>query len=251
MFDTHAHLADSRFDSDRREVIENASKEGVSGIVCICSDFKELSIFQELLEKYSFIYGAVGVHPHDASFYGKLEERLYEALNQKKIVALGEIGLDYHYENSPRDVQKKVFKKQLRIAKEKNLPVIIHTRDAMKDTIDILRKERIEKGVMHCFSGTKKDMEILIDMGFYISLAGPVTFPKASNLQEIAQLVPAERLVVETDSPYLAPQPVRGKRNEPRYVKFTVQKIASLRGLSEEEVKIFTSKNAKSLFCLS
>ncbi len=250
MFDTHAHLADSRFKEDRDQVIKNAVQKGVSGIICVCSDFEELDVFCRLLEEYDFIYGAAGIHPHDASRYRELQPELYRALMQDKIVALGEIGLDYYYENSPRDVQKKAFRSQLVLAKQKNLPVIVHCREAMKDALSILQDEEIHRGVMHCFSGTENDMRICLDMGLYISLAGPVTFPRASKLQTIARLLPMERLLVETDSPYLAPQPVRGRRNEPSFVRYIIEKIASLREIPEGKLSQITSQNARRLFNL-
>jgi len=250
MFDTHAHLADPRFNLDRIEVIERAIEEGICGILCVCSDFQRLDIFYQLLEKYEFIYGAVGIHPHDASCYNLLQGKLYEALKKDKIVALGEIGLDYYYENSPRKIQKEVFRSQLDLARQKNLPVIIHSREAMEDTLRILQEKEIHRGVMHCFSGTENDMKLCLEMGLYISLAGVLTFPKALKLQRIACSVPLDRLVVETDSPYLAPQPVRGKRNEPSFIKYTIQKIASLRGISQSKLEEVTSQNARKLFNL-
>ncbi len=250
MFDTHAHLADSRFNLDRDQVIKNALQEGISGIICVCSDFEELDVFYRLLEKYDFIYGAVGIHPHHAVALKKLQAKLYQMLTHNKIVALGEIGLDYHYENSPREIQKEVFQYQLTLARQKKLPVIIHSREAMKDTLKILKQQEIHQGVMHCFSGTKKDMKICLDMGLYISLAGTLTFPKSSKLDEIASSVPLERLVVETDSPYLAPQPMRGKRNQPAFVKYVIQKISFLKGISENNLSQITSQNAKKLFNL-
>ena len=250
MFDTHAHLADSRFDADRRQVIDNALQEGISGIICVCSDFEELDLFYRLLEEHDFIYGAVGIHPHDASLQGRLKEKLHRALQHDKVVALGEIGLDYYYENSPREVQKGAFRCQLVLAREKRLPIIVHSREAMPDTLRILQEEQIHQGVMHCFSGNEEDATVCLDMGLYISLAGPVSFPKASKLQEIARIVPLERLVVETDAPYLAPQPVRGRRNEPSFVKYVVEKIAILRGFSEKTLGDITSRNARELFQL-
>jgi len=250
MFDTHAHLTDSRFHKERDRVIERAVKEGMSGIICVCSDFKELDVFYHLLDEYDCIYGAVGIHPHDASAHRRLESRLNEALAHSKIVALGEIGLDYYYENSPRDIQKRVFQSQLNLAKQQNLPVIIHSREAMEDTLSILYKEKVNGGVMHCFSGKEEDVQVFLDMGFYISIAGPVTFPRAFKLQNVARFVPLNRLLVETDSPYLAPQPVRGKRNEPLFVKYVIQKIASLREIPEERISQITSRNARKLFKL-
>jgi len=248
MFDTHAHLAAHHFDKDRTEVIKNAVEQGIEGIICICSDFEELDVFYKLLEEYNFIYGAVGIHPHDASSYKRLQEKLSEVLTNDKIVALGEIGLDYYYENSPRDIQKEAFILQLTLAKQRDLPVIIHTRCAMRDTLEILKDKGIRRGVMHCFSGEEDDMRACLDMGLYISIAGPVTFPKAARLQNIARLTPQGRLLVETDSPYLAPQPVRGKRNEPSFVKYIVQKISSLRKITEDKLRQIISQNAKELF---
>lgn len=251
MFDTHAHLADPRFDPDRREVIQNARDNGLSGIICVCSDLERLGIFYRLLEEYPFVYGAVGVHPHDASTYLHLQDKLHQALQHKKIVALGEIGLDYHYQNSPRDTQKEIFAMQLDLARERELPVIIHSREAIKDTLQILEGGKVSRGVMHCFSGMEKDVEDFLGLGLFISFAGPVTFPKASETRNTARTVPVERLMVETDCPYLAPQPVRGKRNEPRYVKYVVQKIAALLETSGEEIEEVTSRNAHRLFGLA
>ncbi len=250
MFDTHAHLADKRFDADRAQVIESALNEGISGIICICSDFERLKVFSHLIKSYDLVWGAVGVHPHDAIAYNTLKEKLDQVLKKDKIVALGEIGLDYYYKNSPPKIQKEVFSHQLSLAKKRNLPVIIHSREAMKDTLKILQDNKINQGVVHCFSGTEEEMKICLEMGLYISLAGPLTFPKASNLQKIASLISLRRLVVETDSPYLAPQPVRGKRNQPAFVKYVLQKISFLRGISEEKLTQITSDNAKELFKL-
>ena len=250
MIDTHAHLTDRRFNPDRDSVIQRALHQGITLIICVCSDFGELDLFYSLLEKYNFLYGAAGIHPHDAFYWKDLEPKLIKALEHEKIVALGEVGLDYHYENSPRTVQKEVFKFQLELAKEKGFPVIIHSRDAMKDTLAILRGEKIHKGVMHCFSGNEEDMRTCLELGLYISLAGTVTFPKAFNLQKIASSVPLDKLVVETDCPYLAPQPVRGKRNEPSFLKYVIEKIASIRGLDQRKLTLTTSENAKNLFGL-
>lgn len=250
LFDTHAHLTDPRFDEDRAQVIERATQEGVAGIICVCSDFKELDVFYRLLDGHDFIYGAAGIHPHNASTYEMAQPKLAQALTHNKIVALGEMGLDYYYDNSPREVQKEVFKLQLALAKKKNLPVIIHSRNAMQDTLEILDDAEISRGVMHCFSGEEEAMWTLLDMGLCISLAGVVTFPKASKVHNVAARVPLERLIVETDSPYLAPQPVRGKRNEPSFVKHIVEEIASLKKISVQELAMITFKNVLQLFKL-
>ncbi len=250
IFDSHAHLTDLRFEKDRSQVIENALTQRVSQILSVCSFFteREAEDFVELLEDYQFIFGSAGIHPHDAKQRDKLWPKLEQTLQMRKVVALGEIGLDYHYDNSPREVQKKVFRQQLKLANTRGLPVIIHSREAMEETLDILRSEGVSSGVMHCFSGSEEEMKACLDLGLHISVAGPVTFPKASRLQRIAQTVPLDRLLVETDCPYLAPQPVRGKRNEPAFVRYVVQKIGQLRGMTTEQVAEVTTQNAQTLF---
>jgi len=230
------------------EVIKRSIKNNMESILCVCPTFHELDIFLQLRKKHPFIYGAIGIHPHDASGYRDGEQNLGIAIKEEEIVALGEIGLDYHYENSCREIQAEVFRKQLRLAKENGLPVIIHSRDAMHDTLRILGEEKIKKGVMHCFSGTVADMGTCVDMGFYISVAGPVTFPNAKLCRAIAGSVPAERLLIETDCPYLSPQPVRGKRNEPSFLKYIVERIAEIRNVTISEIDETTSRNARILF---
>ncbi len=246
MIDTHAHLADKRFNSDREEVIKRAWDNNVEEILCICSDYAELETFSELLKKHDFIHGAIGVHPHDSSGYN--EEQLITAINDINPSALGEIGLDYHYNHSPKDVQLEVFKKQLNIAKTRELPVIIHSREAMADTLKILKEENINNGVMHCFSGNEREMRECLELGLYISIAGPVTFPGAEKLKSVASIAPGDRLLIETDSPYLAPQPVRGKRNEPSWVKYILEELSELRNVPRDELERQTAGNARSLF---
>ena len=250
IFDSHAHLTDPHFKKDRAQVIENARAHGVGQILSVCSLFtdQETEAFAELLEHYDFIFGSAGIHPHDAKQRNGLWSRLEKTLQMKKIVALGEIGLDYHYDNSPRQVQKEVFRQQLKLAKGWDLPVVIHSREAMMETLDILRSEDVHSGVMHCFSGSEEEMRACLNLGLYISVAGPVTFPRATRLQRIAQTVPLDRLLVETDSPYLAPQPVRGRRNEPAFVRYIVEKIGQLRGMPPELVAEITAQNARRLF---
>ncbi len=252
IFDSHAHLTDLHFKNDRAQVIETSLAQGVGQILAICSFFteREAEDFVELLEDYQFIFGSAGIHPHDAKQWDKLWPKLEKTLKIKKIVAFGEIGLDYHYDNSPRKVQKEVFRQQLKLANTQGLPVIIHSREAMEETLDILRSEGASSGVMHCFSGSEEEMKACIDLGLHISVAGPVTFTKASRLQQIAQTVPLDRLLVETDCPYLAPQPVRGKRNEPAFVRYVVEKIGQLRGMIPEQVAEITTQNARRLFKL-
>jgi len=251
MFDTHAHLADERFNKDRAQVIERALKAGISEILCICSNIEELNVFFRSLSQYSFVWLAAGVHPHDASKYKGIKEMLESALKTKRFCALGEIGLDYYYMNSPQKIQKEVFKAQLRFAREKDLPVIIHTREAAEDTWRILKDETIGQGVIHCFSGDKKELERYLELGFYISFTGIITFPTAFDLRNLVSLVPLDKLLLETDCPYLAPQPVRGRRNEPAFLRYTMEEIARIRHLSEEELERVTSQNASRLFRIS
>jgi len=249
MIDTHAHLADGKFDPDREQVIERAASTGVSQIVCILSDFKKKNVenFKALLKKVC-IYGAVGIHPHDAIKAGENQDTLKEILSHPKIVALGEIGLDYHYLNSPKEIQLKVFEEQMETASARKLPVIIHCREAFTDCSAVLKKAGYSKVVLHCFSGTEENLKFYLDLGFYISFAGPVTFPKAVTLRELVKKVPDDRLLLETDCPYLAPQPVRGKRNEPSFIKYVYETVAETRGVSFEELQKTVLKNSRTVF---
>ncbi len=248
MLDTHAHLADGRFDRDRAQVIERALKAKVKEILCVCCNAKELSVFSQALSSYPFIWLAAGIHPHDASKYEEMKKMLEPALKTKRFCALGEIGLDYHYMNSPRETQKEVFRQQLKLAREKDLPVIVHTREAAEDVWRILKDEAAGETVIHCFSGEERELERYLDLGFYVSFAGMITFPTASNLRDLVSLVPLDRLLLETDCPYLAPQPVRGKRNEPAFVRHTAQEIAHIRHIPPEELDEITTQNARKLF---
>lgn len=249
MIDTHAHLADNRFDTDREQVVERAAASGVSKIVCVLSDFKNKNVenFKALLKK-DCIYGAAGIHPHDAFTAGEEQDTLTEILSHPKVVALGEIGLDYHYLNSPKEIQLKVFEEQMATAKEKKLPVIIHCRDAFLDCSAVLKKAGHGKVVLHCFSGTEENLKFYLDLGFYISFAGPVTFPNAVTLRELVKKVPDDRLLLETDCPYLAPQPVRGKRNEPSYIRHIYEQVAVLRKVPLANLCETVLKNSRALF---
>jgi len=248
MFDTHTHLADARFKEDRAEVVERALKAGVNEAVCVCCNPEEIEIFSRTLSHYPFMRVAAGVHPHDASKYEKIKGMLEEAPRIDKFCALGEIGLDYHYMNSPKEVQKSAFKAQLKFARERNLPVIVHSREAHQDTYPILKDEKINRVVMHCFSGTEKELKRYLDLGFYISFAGPVTFPRAFNLRTLAKIIPRDKLLVETDSPYLAPQKMRGKRNEPAFLRYILEEIARIRQISFEKLSEITHLNARTFF---
>ncbi|NLN41417.1 MAG: TatD family hydrolase [Clostridiales bacterium] len=251
LFDTHAHLDDKRFDDDRNELIRGLPERGVSRVITPGIDIDSSKKCVQLAEKYDIVYAGVGIHPHEAS---KVEEDYLDQLRtmaqNKKVVAIGEIGLDYYYDFSPRDIQKKRFIEQIELAAELKLPIIIHNRDSHEDMLNILRehKDLINGGVMHCFSGSWEMAKIVLELGLYISLAGPVTFKNAKRPVEVAQNIPLDRLLIETDSPYLTPVPLRGKRNDPGHVALVAEKIAEIRGISAEEVGRITTENAIKLF---
>lgn len=251
IFDTHAHYDDPVYDKDREELFRTMRSEGVGIITDIGADIESTKRAVELSESYDFIYAAAGVHPSEVY---SLEETdmdfLREAAKNSKVVAIGEIGLDYHYEDTVREVQKKWFVRQLEIAKETNLPVVIHSRDAAQDTLDIMKAEHAEEigGVIHCFSYGWDMAKIYLDMGFYLGIGGVVTFKNAKKLKEVVQKAPLERLVLETDAPYLAPEPYRGKRNASHYLKYVINEIAVLRNLIPEEVILITEDNGKQMY---
>ncbi len=254
LFDTHAHLNAVQYDEDLQEVIQRAQDEGVSHIVVVGFDRPTIERAMELTEEYDFIYAAVGWHPVDA--IDMTEEDLQwikELASHPKVVAIGEMGLDYYWDKSPKEVQKEVFRKQIALAKEVKLPIIIHNRDATADIVQILKEENAAEvgGIMHCFSGSVEVAKQCIDMNFYISLGGPVTFKNAKKAKEVAKEIPLDRLLIETDCPYLTPHPFRGKRNEPSYVKYVAEQIAELKEITVEEVAKATTENAKKLFGIS
>ncbi|MDX8363123.1 TatD family hydrolase [Cytobacillus sp. IB215316] len=251
LFDTHAHLNATQFDEDVVDVINRAKMEGVSHIVVVGFDRQTITRAMELTDMYDFIYAAVGWHPVDA--IDMVDEDLSwieELASHPKVVAIGEMGLDYYWDKSPKDVQKEVFRKQIKLAKKVNLPIIIHNREATADVLQILEEENAEQvgGIMHCFTGSVEVAKKCMDMNFYISLGGPVTFKNAKKPKEVAKDIPLENLLIETDCPYLAPHPYRGKRNEPSYVKYVAESIAHLKGITVEEVSEKTGLNAKKLF---
>jgi len=251
LFDTHAHLNADDFRDDLEEVIERANNVGVSDIIVVGFDHPTIERTMELVEKYDHIYGCIGWHPLDAIDCTEEELQWIEQLcKHPKIVAYGEIGLDYHWDKSPKDIQQKLFRKQIRLAKKLRLPIAIHTRDAMEDTMTILKEEHAEEvgGIMHCFSGSVETAKECIKMNFYISLGGPVTFKNAKRPKAVAKEVPLDRILIETDCPYLTPHPYRGTRNEPAYVKLVAEQIADLKGISYEELAEATTKNAKFVF---
>ncbi|MEN8697708.1 TatD family hydrolase [Bacillus infantis] len=254
LFDTHVHLNAEQFEEDLEEVIGRAQAEGVSHMVVVGFDRPTITRAMELAEAYDFIFACVGWHPVDAIDMTDEDLAWIEELAaHPKVVAIGEMGLDYHWDKSPKDVQKDVFRRQIRLAKKVKLPIVIHNRDATADVVEILREEGAGEvgGIMHCYSGSVEVAKECLDMNFYISLGGPVTFKNAKKPKEVAEAVPLEKLLIETDCPYLAPHPYRGKRNEPAYVKLVAEQIAELKGLAYEEVAEATTENAKRLFGIS
>jgi TatD DNase family protein len=259
--DSHCHIDGKEFDADREDVIKRAESAGVRAMLVVgtgeASDFENFERAVEVAEKYENIFAAVGVHPHDAkTFDDEAENRLIElAQSSRKVVAWGEIGLDFYYDHSPRDVQARVFRRQIRIAKELGLPIIIHSRAADEETVAILTEEcaveNFRGGIMHCFGGTPAMAESLMKIGFLISFAGNVTFKKAENLREAARVVPIERLLIETDCPFLTPVPFRGKRNEPMYVVETARFLADFYGIELETLAKRTTRNFTEFFGLT
>jgi TatD DNase family protein len=259
--DTHAHLDDPKYDTDRNEVIERALAAGVKRIITVGCWSKEAGFkpVTDILDKYPFVYAALGVHPHDAKDavdpvpFEQIKKLATDKRYSGRIVAVGEAGLDYHYDNSPREVQREVFRIEINLARELNLPLIVHTREAEKDTMEILKDEGAGEigGVFHCFSGSLEMAKEALGMGFLLSFTGVVTFPKAEGLREVVKKVPVEKMLIETDCPYLAPVPQRGKRNEPAFVVNTAKAVAKTKALSIEDVARITTLNAEDLFGLN
>lgn len=251
LFDSHCHVDESRFDSDRDEVHQRMLQHGVTRYAVIGSDMASSRHAADYAAVHEGCYAAVGIHPHEASTLREGDlDLLAKWLGEEKVVALGEIGLDYYYDHSPRDVQQRVCEMQMDLAWQLNVPVAYHVRDAHQDMLDILKrhKGRLTEGIIHCFSGSWEIAKEYLRLGYYISFAGPVTFKKAPKLQEAAVNVPRDRLLIETDSPYLAPEPMRGRRNEPTHVRFVAEKIAQLRGEDPAELAAYTTANAMAVY---
>lgn len=250
LFDTHSHYNDEKFELDRKEIIEQTYKQGITKFVCAGYNLKSSREAVNIATKYDFIYSISGISPNDLEDYNKenLEDIKILAQN-KKNVAIGEIGLDYYWNKDNKELQKQVFIEQINIANELNLPIVIHSRDAVQDTIDLLKQHPVnKKGIFHCVQLNKYLIAEGLKLGFYISFAGPITFKNSKNAQEIVSLVPNDKILIETDSPYLAPEPVRGTRNDSRNVKYVAEKISDIKGLPVEQIAKITYENAKRIF---
>ena len=258
LFDSHSHLNDEKFDKDREEQIQKICESGVSNFITAGYSVESSKKALEIAKKYDFIYTTAGVSPNDIP---QTEEELWKQLaeiekivekNKEKICAIGEIGLDYYWNTDNKELQKKAFIEQIKIANKYNLPIVIHTREAVMDTLQILKENKVTKtGVFHCCPQNRELIKEGLKLGFYISFAGPITFKNSKNAEEMINLVPNDRILIETDSPYLAPEPVRGTRNTPANVKYIAQKIADVKGLTLEEVEKITFENTKNILYIS
>ena len=251
LIDTHAHLDDARFDGDRDAMIARAREAGVENFVTIGCDLTTSRAAVELADRYPFVYATVGVHPHEAKQIGdSWYDDLRRLAQHQKVVAYGEIGLDYHYNHSPPKLQRERFREQIVLARDLRLPIVVHTREAQDDTITVLKEENAADvgGVFHCFSGDARLAKDALDLGFLLSFSGVITFQNATMLRDIVKTVPMDRILVETDSPYLTPAPHRGKRNEPAHVRLVAEKIAAIQGMTTDQVAELTSQNARRVF---
>ncbi|MCQ4935644.1 MULTISPECIES: TatD family hydrolase [Anaerotignum] len=248
-FESHAHLDDKRFREDREELLGLLPSCGIDYVVNVGCDLKSSKQSIRLAERYDYIFASVGIHPHELyDMSSQTIEELRRLSQHKKVVAIGEIGLDYYYDTHPRELQQFWFRQQLRLAESVNKPVIIHSRDASQETFDIMSTSNVRKGVIHCYSGSAPMAVEYAKMGFYIGIGGVVTFPNAKKMVEVVDAVPLEKILIETDSPYLAPAPNRGKRNDPRNLEYIVTKIAEIKNISPKNVANITSRNAQNLF---
>jgi len=249
IFDTHAHYDDKQFHSDRDTLLQSLKEEGISLVLNAACDRQSIKNILKLVDKYEFLYGSAGIHPHDAKNMDDSDLALIEeALRHPKIRALGEIGLDYHYDFSERDVQREWFDKQLALASKLKVPVIIHDREAHKDCLDILQNYRDIACVFHCYSGSWESAKVLLNRGIYLSFTGVITYKNAAKSREVIEKMPADRLMIETDCPYLSPEPNRGKRNDSRNLRYTLDTVSVLRGISAEEAAKVTLENGKMFF---
>lgn len=251
LIDSHTHLTDERFEEDRYDILDTLNESGVELILNPSCNLKESKLAIELSEKYSYVYAAIGFYPSDLDDmnYDKLEE-LKKLASHDKVIAIGEIGLDYHWDDTEKEWQKKWFREQIRLAQKLDLPYIIHDRDAHGDVLKIVMEEKKAntRGILHCYSGSVELAKEFIKLGFLISIAGPVTFKNSKTVKKVASEIPLENLLIETDAPYLTPEPFRGKRNEPKYVRYTAEQIALLKGISYDRVADQTAENFRKFF---
>ncbi|ADL06826.1 TatD family hydrolase [Thermosediminibacter oceani] len=248
LVDVHAHLDDEAFDGDRDQLLEEIKSQGIK-VINAGTDLETSRFSLQLAREYGFVYACVGVHPHEASRVpADYLDALREMARDPKVVAIGEIGLDYHYNFSPGDVQKEVFEEQLSLARELGLPVVVHSREADCDTLEILKKSGVRKSLMHCYSGSPEMAAELAELGFYFSFGGPLTFKNAAKTREVAAGLPRDRVLIETDCPYLTPEPFRGKRNDPTRLPYIAAALAQIWRVPVEEVVEITCRNAVSLF---
>ncbi len=250
IFDSHAHYTDKAFNDDRENMLGSLTESGICGVINCGADIESSVFSLELAKEYPFIYAACGIHPEEVD---NLPENYIEILRgllkNEKCIAVGEIGLDYYWRKDNKELQKKVFEEQLRLAKELDLPVIIHDREAHEDTLDILKKYK-PKGVLHCFSGSVETAKEILKLGMYIGFGGALTFKNARKAVEVAEMLPIERLLLETDCPYMAPVPMRGKRNNSTYIPYVAEKVAEIKGINSQEVLDITNENARNLFSI-
>lgn len=251
IFDSHAHYDDEAFDEDRDELLKELNEEGVIGIINCASSYESISKVNSIVKKYDYIYGALGIHPENANEFTLevLDEILKITKSNNKIVAIGEIGLDYYWdENPPREIQKDTFRKQMALADKLGLPVIIHDREAHEDTLAIIKEFPNVNGVVHCFSGSVEFAKECVKEGYYIGVTGVVTFKKAKKIVEVVKEIPIDRILVETDCPYMAPEPNRGKRNKSIYIQYIIEKISEIKEIDSENINKYVNENLKNLF---
>lgn len=251
LIDTHAHL-DFEYDSGKtvKDIVDEAALEKVTKIITISSSPDSMDEVKNIASSFDNVYHSLGVHPHDSKKFNNETEKKILSLNNKKCVAIGETGLDFHYEHSPRDVQKKIFQKHIDIARELKLPLIVHIREAYSEAYEILKSEYRDtcNAVLHCYSGTKKELKMFLDLGIYVSFTGIVTFEKADNVKESVSYAPLDRIMLETDAPFLAPVPYRGKKNYPKYTALIAKKVAEIKGVDLSTIAEKTTENALKLF---
>jgi TatD DNase family protein len=249
IFDSHAHYDDEAFNEEREQILQGLASKNVIGVLNCGASLEGARMSVEISSKYDFVYSAVGIHPEYADIVNdEVIEELRNLAKHPKVRAIGEIGLDYYYEENPhREIQKAAFKLQMELAKELKLPVVIHDRDAHKDTLDILKEFPGVIGVVHCFSGSVEFAKDCLKLGYYIGFTGVITFKNAKKIAEVAKVIPMDRILVETDCPYMAPEPLRGKRNQSDYIKYIIEKISEIKGKTVEEIETATTFNIKTL----